>query len=178
MAETGFDAPSPAAALRNLMRTEDTLDCPGAYDALSARVALNYQFLALYVSVIGACGSCMTQADADSGAQTEFQDHVEMIAELGMKNSAVVIADDETGAGDAVMADRMVKRHIKGTVAAVVISDRLPALSKSAHGNDSVMSEQQFLERVNAASNVRKSHGDSNHRPFEHVGVSGTTRGN
>ncbi|KAL4950937.1 Pyruvate/Phosphoenolpyruvate kinase-like domain-containing protein [Aspergillus filifer] len=138
------------------MEKNEPLQCAGVFDGITARIALEEAWDGLYVGGITACASRMAQADADSGAQTEFMDAVDNITELAWKFGVIVIADPETGMGDPVAVERMTKRFIRAGVAALVISDRAPAKGKDPAGHDMVMSNKEFLARVSAASKARQ----------------------
>ncbi|KAL4967119.1 Pyruvate/Phosphoenolpyruvate kinase-like domain-containing protein [Aspergillus stella-maris] len=154
--------PYVTAAKKLLMRMEknEPLECCGVFDGITARIALEEAWEGFYVGGITACASRMAQADADSGAQTEFLDAVDNITELAWKVGTMIIADPETGMGDAIAVERMTKRFIKAGVAALVISDRAPAKGKDPAGHDMVMPDKDFLARVSAAHKARDSQDD------------------
>ncbi|KAL4940571.1 Pyruvate/Phosphoenolpyruvate kinase-like domain-containing protein [Aspergillus oleicola] len=142
------------------IKRNEPLECPGVFDGITARIALEEGFDGLYVGGITACASRMAQADADSGAQSEFLDAVDNIAAITANFGMMIIADPETGMGDPISVTRMVNRFIKSGVAAIVINDRAPGKGRDRYGHDLVMPQKEYLTRVAAAANAKDNPDD------------------
>ncbi|KAJ9292672.1 hypothetical protein DTO271G3_8565 [Paecilomyces variotii] len=153
--------PSRAAAkLRQLLADKSRIIvCPGAYDGLTARIALQEGSDALYMTGAGTTASRLGQPDLGVITLNEMQGNAEMIANLDP--SVPLIADADTGFGGSLMVARTVTEYIRAGVAALHLEDQ-PTTKRCGHlRNKQVVSEEEHLDRIRAAVNARsRAHGD------------------
>ncbi|KAL1845651.1 hypothetical protein Plec18170_009638 [Paecilomyces lecythidis] len=152
---------SPAAAkLRQLLADESKIVvCPGVYDGLTARIALQEGFDALYMTGAGTTASRLGQPDLGVITLNEMRQNAEMIANLDP--SVPLIADADTGFGGSLMVDRTVTEYIRAGVAALHLEDQ-PTTKRCGHlRSKQLVSKDEYLDRIRAAVNARKrAHGD------------------
>ena len=140
-----FPLPASTRLQKLLKETDKLIVCPGVYDGLSARIAHEVGFDALYmVSPIpdfslmngvltfaktGAGTSCSRLGMADLGLATlaDMRAQADMICNLD-PYGAPVIADIDGGYGGPMMIDRAVKEYIRAGVAGFHIEDQVSLL--------------------------------------------------
>ena len=109
-----------AATLRALLAAPGAVSAPGAYDALSARLAARAGFPAVYATGGGIARS-MGYPDLGLLGLTEVVDHLRPIIEHA---GVPVIADADTGYGNALSARRTVREFERAGVAALHLEDQ------------------------------------------------------
>ncbi|KAI4148766.1 MAG: hypothetical protein LQ340_004944 [Diploschistes diacapsis] len=94
------DAPmSGAAKLKRMLENgNELIVCPGVYDGLSARAAMEVGFDALYMTGAGTTASRLGMADLAIAQLHDMKEHAEMIANLDPFGPPL-IADMDTGYG-------------------------------------------------------------------------------
>ena len=81
-----------------LEHTKELIVCPGVYDGLSARAAMEVGFDALYMTGAGTTASRLGMADLAIAQLHDMKEHAEMIANLDPAGPPL-IADMDTGYG-------------------------------------------------------------------------------
>ena len=142
-----------AARLRQLLRREQMLLAPGAYDCITARTIAQAGFDAVYMT---GAGTAATLGYPDYGLVTMS----EMADNAGRLASAVpvpVIADADTGYGNELNTTRTVKEYERRGVAGLHIEDQgFP--KKCGHlDNKVVVPLQDYLAKVRAAVAARQN---------------------
>lgn len=115
-------APSPADGLRERLATARPLLLPGCADALTARIAVDVGFEAVYATGAGISNAMLGLPDVGLATMTEMADQVRRICDAV---EVPVIADMDTGYGNAVNARRAVRAFEAAGVAAVQIEDQV-----------------------------------------------------
>lgn len=113
---------TPRARLRELMNGGSPLIAPGAYDALSARLIEQAGFDAVYMTGFGTTASLIARPDVGLLSGAEMVDNARRIV------SAVdvpVIADADTGYGNAVNVVRTVQLYEQAGVAGIQLEDQV-----------------------------------------------------
>jgi len=108
--------------LRNLLARKNILAAPGCYNALTAKIAEKIGFEAVYLSGYGISVSLLGAPDVGLATMTEMHNVARYVA------SAVqipVIADSDTGYGNAINVMRTVREYIRTGVAAIHIEDQV-----------------------------------------------------
>ncbi|MBM4315095.1 MAG: isocitrate lyase/PEP mutase family protein [Deltaproteobacteria bacterium] len=108
--------------LRALLKKGDTLFVPGCYNAMSARVLDHVGFPAIYMSGYGTSLSLLGMPDAGLATMTEMLLNARYIANAV---SVPVIADADTGYGNAINVMRCVREYIGTGVAGIHIEDQV-----------------------------------------------------
>ncbi|MDP6707102.1 MAG: isocitrate lyase/PEP mutase family protein [Alphaproteobacteria bacterium] len=108
--------------LRQLLAEGETLFVPGCYNALSAKILDAVGFPAIYMTGYGTSLSLLGMPDAGLATMTEMHLNARYIAGVA---GVPVIADSDTGYGNAVNVIRTVKEYIQTGVAAIHIEDQV-----------------------------------------------------
>ena len=143
----------PAAKLRQLLRQDQMLVAPGAYDCITARTIAQAGFAAVYMT---GAGTAATLGYPDYGLVTMS----EMADNAGRLASAVdvpVIADADTGYGNELNATRTVREYERRGVAGLHIEDQgFP--KKCGHlDNKVIVPLDEYLAKVRAAVAARQN---------------------
>lgn len=111
-----------AETLKNLLASGRIVQAPGAYDALSARIAEQAGFPAVYMTGFGATATRLGQPDIGLLTQTEMCTHArDMVRAVGVP----VIADADTGYGGPSNIARTVDEYLQAGVAAIHLEDQV-----------------------------------------------------
>jgi 2-methylisocitrate lyase-like PEP mutase family enzyme len=111
-----------ASTLRALLASGRIVRAPGAYDALSARLAQRAGFPAIYMTGFGATAARLGQPDIGLLTQTEMCTHArDMVRAVDIP----VIADADTGYGGPSNIARTVAEYLQAGVAAIHLEDQV-----------------------------------------------------
>jgi 2-methylisocitrate lyase-like PEP mutase family enzyme len=108
--------------LRVLLKKGQTLFVPGCYNAMSARILDQVGFPVIYMSGYGTSLSLLGMPDAGLATMTEMLLNARYIAN---SVSVPVIADADTGYGNAINVMRCVREYIQTGVAGIHIEDQV-----------------------------------------------------
>ncbi|HRV97552.1 MAG TPA: isocitrate lyase/phosphoenolpyruvate mutase family protein, partial [Aminobacteriaceae bacterium] len=141
------------AQLRKLLARREILVAPGAYDGLSARLVESAGFEAVYVTGYGLSASVLGKPDTGLLTLTEMASRVSAIAETV---SVPVIADGDTGYGNAVNVARTVREYEKAGAACIQLEDQV-APKKCGHmlGRE-VIPAAEMAGKIRAACDARR----------------------
>lgn len=139
--------------LRKLLARREILVAPGAYDGLSARLVEAAGFEAVYVTGYGLSASVLGKPDTGLLTLTEMASRVSAIAETV---SVPVIADGDTGYGNAVNVARTVREYEKAGAACIQLEDQV-APKKCGHmlGRE-VIPAAEMAGKIRAACDARR----------------------
>ncbi|GLY40157.1 carboxyvinyl-carboxyphosphonate phosphorylmutase [Amycolatopsis sp. NBRC 101858] len=143
--------PGPAR-LRELLAGEDLVVAPGAYDALSARLVEAAGFPAVYMTGFGTTASLLGRPDVGLLTMTE------MVQAAGRIRSVVevpVIADADTGYGNALNVIRTVREYEAAGVAAIHLEDQVAPKRCGHLEGKRVVPAATMVDRVRAAVAAR-----------------------
>ncbi|KAI0392696.1 methylisocitrate lyase [Xylariaceae sp. FL0594] len=148
---------TPGGRLRELLATGEVLVCPGVYDGLSTRLAIEAGFRCLYMTGAGVSMSRIGMADLGLATQTEMVDTAGMIASIDP--SVPLIADADTGYGTTANVARTADRYISAGVAGFHLEDQV-VNKKCGHleGKECV-GLSEYLARIRAAAETRRRRG-------------------
>jgi carboxyvinyl-carboxyphosphonate phosphorylmutase len=140
--------------LRELLASSELIVAPGAYDCLSARLIETAGFPAVYMTGFGTAAAYLGRPDVGLLGMSEMVDHARRIV------SAVdvpVIADADTGYGNAINVIRTVQAYEGAGVAALHIEDQL-APKKCGHmEGKQLIPAAEMVEKIRAAAAARSS---------------------
>jgi 2-methylisocitrate lyase-like PEP mutase family enzyme len=143
----------PAAALRQLVAGDGIVVAPGVYDGLSARLARHAGFAAVYATGGGIARS-MGYPDLGLLGLTEVVERVALIVEHA---EVPVIADADTGYGNALNTRRAVREFARAGAAAIHLEDQTFP-KRCGHLDDkSVVPVAEMTQKLRAA---REAAGD------------------
>lgn len=117
------DARSPGATLRALLVRREPLVLPGCADALTARLAVEAGFEAVYATGAGIANTLLGRPDVGLTTMTEVLGQVEPMCQA--VPGVPVVADIDTGFGNAVNAHRAARAFERAGVAAIQIEDQV-----------------------------------------------------
>ncbi len=138
--------------LRQLLAEPGAVTIPGVYSALTARLAEQVGFPVLYATGAGIANNVLGLADVGLLSMKEVLDQVNYIVNaVGVP----VIADADTGYGNALNVFRTVKEFEKAGVAAIQIEDQVMPKRCGHFAGKQVVSVQEMLGRVRAAVDAR-----------------------
>ncbi len=147
---------SKAAILRENLMQRRALVVPGCHDALSARVIESAGFEAIQVSGFGLAGSLLAKPDVGLVDMNDILSHTWHIARTV---EIPVMADIDTGGGNALNAFDITERLIAMGVAGVNIEDQVfPKRCGHMEGKQ-VIPAEEMAGKVRAMAEARKRTG-------------------
>ncbi|KAI1342675.1 oxaloacetate acetylhydrolase [Xylariaceae sp. FL0016] len=146
---------SGAKKLRKMLQeTDELIVCPGVYDGLSARTAIELGFNAMYMTGAGTTASRLGQPDLAIAQLHEMRENAEMIANLDPFGPPL-IADMDTGYGGPIMAARTVEQYIRSGVAGAHLEDQV-LMKRCGHlSGKKVVPKEEYISRIRAAHAAR-----------------------
>ena len=148
---------SPAAVLRRKLAEKRALGVPGCHDALSARIIEKAGFEAVQVSGFGVAGSLIGKPDV---GLVEMKDVLEITRNIVHAVGIPVMADIDTGGGNAMNAARITQLLLEMGVAGVNIEDQVfPKRCGHMEGKQ-VVSAEEMVGKVRAMADARKCLGE------------------
>jgi 2-methylisocitrate lyase-like PEP mutase family enzyme len=143
----------PASILREKLAQRRALAVPGCHDTLSARVIEEAGFEAIQVSGFGLAGSLLARPDVGLVEMKDVLDHTWQIARAVR---IPVMADIDTGGGNALNARDITERLIAMGVAGVNIEDQVfPKRCGHMEGKQ-VISAPEMAGKVRAMADARR----------------------
>ena len=133
--------------LRELLRGNDVVVAPGVYDGLSARLVARAGFPAAYATGGGIARS-MGYPDLGLLSVSEIVDRLANIVEHA---GIPVIADADTGYGNALNARRAVREFERAGVAALHLEDQTFPKRCGHYDDKSVVSTAEMSQKLRAA---------------------------
>lgn len=143
---------TPARRLRDLLERKDILIAPGAYDALTAKLIQKAGFDAVYMTGAGIAYSSLGKPDVGLLTLNEM---VERAARLADAVEVPVIADADTGYGNAINVTRTVREFEQVGVAAIQLEDQaFPKRCGHLRGKE-LISPEEMVGKLRAAAWAR-----------------------
>ncbi len=149
---------NPAAVLREKLERRQALMVPGCHDALSARIVEAAGFEAVQVSGFGVAGSLLGAPDV---GLVDMNDVLDQTFRIVNAVNIPVMADIDTGGGNAINAAHITEKLIRMGVAGVNIEDQVfPKRCGHMEGKQ-VIPAEEMAGKVRAMADVRRRlHGD------------------
>ena len=143
--------PIPAARrLRDLLADKSKIvTCPGVYDGLTARIALNAGHECLYMTGAGTTMSRLGLPDLGIATLNDMHANAAMIASLD--RAVPLIADADTGYGGPIMVARTVALYMQAGVAGLHIEDQVQTKRCGHLTGKELVDRDTFLSRIRAA---------------------------
>ena len=140
--------------LRDLIAASPPVSAPGCFDALSARLVEEAGFPAAYMTGYGSAATHLGRPDVGLMTMTEMVEKARRIVDA---ISIPLIADADTGYGNAINVIRTVREYERAGVAAIHLEDQvLP--KKCGHMEDKqLISAQEAVDKIRAAVDTRVS---------------------
>jgi carboxyvinyl-carboxyphosphonate phosphorylmutase len=147
----GCDGPK---RLRELLAGNEPVVAPGAYDALSARLAEEAGFPAVYMTGFGVTASLIGRPDVGLLTMTEMVDTARRIT------AAVdlpVLADADTGYGNALNVIRTVREYEGAGVAGIHLEDQVAPKRCGHLEGKQVVPVEAAVAKIEAAVAARRN---------------------
>ncbi|KAL2869489.1 isocitrate lyase/PEP mutase family protein [Aspergillus lucknowensis] len=139
---------------RQLRESNELIVCPGVYDGLSARIAINLGFKAMYMTGAGTTASRLGMADLGLAQLHDMRTNAEMIANLDPFGPPL-IADMDTGYGGPLMVAKSVQQYVQAGVAGFHIEDQIQNKRCGHLAGKAVVSLDEYLIRIRAAKQAK-----------------------
>jgi 2-methylisocitrate lyase-like PEP mutase family enzyme len=146
---------SPARAttrLRVLLKEPAPLILPGCFNAMSARILEHAGFPALYMSGYGTSLNLLGLPDAGLITLTEMALNAKLIASAVR---APLIADADTGFGNAINVVRTVEEYIRAGVAGLHLEDQVAPKRCGHVAGREVIARDEAVLKIRAACQTR-----------------------
>lgn len=141
-----------AKELRTLLARPKLLVAPGCYDALSAKLIADTGFEAAYMTGFGTSASVLGMPDAGLISFAEMATHAANIANA---IDIPLIADGDTGYGNAVNVYRTVKAYARAGVAALHLEDQVFPKKCGHVAGKKVIPAEEMVGKLRAAADAR-----------------------
>ncbi|EMD58871.1 hypothetical protein GGP41_000615 [Bipolaris sorokiniana] len=136
---------------------EKFIACPGVYDGLTARIALQEGVDCLYMTGAGTTMSRLGVADMGIATFNDMLANASMLASLSPRTP--LIADADTGYGGPVMVGRTVSAYIRAGVAGLHLEDQIVNKRCGHLSGKQLVSVEEFEARIRAARLARDESG-------------------
>lgn len=149
--------PTQAEKLKKLLEADKLHVMPCCFDALSAKLIEQADFDLTFMSGFATSASRIGQPDLGLMSYGEVLDHV------GNITHAVefpVIADGDTGYGNAMNVRRTVAGFARAGAAAVMIEDQVAPKRCGHTPGKAVVAREEAFDRIRAANDARESGAD------------------
>ncbi|MEX2518723.1 MAG: isocitrate lyase/PEP mutase family protein [Paracoccaceae bacterium] len=143
-----------AARLRSLLASPRLLTMPSAYDALSAKLIEQAGFEVTFMTGFGVAASRIGAPDLGLMSYAEVLDQARNITDA---TTIPLIADGDTGYGNAMNVRRTVAGMAKAGAAAVMIEDQLAPKRCGHTPGKEVVSRAEAFDRIRAAVDAREA---------------------
>jgi 2,3-dimethylmalate lyase len=141
------------SVLRQLLAGDSIVVAPGAHDALTAKIIEKTGFPVVYMTGYGQAASHLGKPDVGLLTMSEM---VARAANIVEAVNIPVIADADTGFGNAINVMRTVREYEKAGVAAIQLEDQV-APKKCGHMiGRQVVPQAEMVGKIKAAVDARK----------------------
>ena len=140
------------SAFRNLLRTEDMVVLPGAYDVITARLIERAGYQAVYMT---GAGTAAISGYPDYGLATMS----EMVQNASRITGAIgipLISDADTGYGNELNAIRTVREFERAGVAGIHIEDQVFPKKCGHLDNKELIPFDDYLRKIRAAADAKE----------------------
>ncbi|SFL39261.1 isocitrate lyase/PEP mutase family protein [Geodermatophilus ruber] len=144
---------APRARLRELLAAPAPLLAPGAYDALSARLVEQAGFDAVYMTGFGTTASLIGRPDVGLLTGAEMADNARRIAAAV---DVPVIADADTGYGNALNVVRTVQIYEQAGIAGIQLEDQVMPKKCGHMSGKALIGAEEMAGKVRAAVAARR----------------------
>lgn len=139
--------------LRERLKQPNILVAPGVYDGLTANLATQSGFEALYLSGAAVAYTRLGLPDIGLSTASEMADTMALIAE---RTDLPVIMDADTGFGNALNARRTMQTYERAGAAAIQIEDQTFP-KRCGHLTDkSLISSREMSDKIAAVADARR----------------------
>lgn len=152
----GSPGATPGQRLRALLDRPEPLVLPGCSDALTARLAVGAGFEAVYATGAGIANTLLGVPDVGLTTMTEL---VDQVARITAAVEVPVVADIDTGFGNAINARRAVVEFERAGVAAIQIEDQVFPKRCGHFSGKEIIPLAEMLAKLQAVLEARRDAG-------------------
>jgi len=138
---------------KHLATPNKVVIAPGAYDGLSARLIAEAGFEAIYMTGGGSSAARLGQPDLGLMTMTEMVTNAAMIVDC---TELPVIADADTGYGNALNVVRTVREYERAGVAAIHLEDQVLPKKCGFMSGKQLVPVEEFVQKIKAAVDSRR----------------------
>ncbi|MEI9929345.1 MAG: isocitrate lyase/PEP mutase family protein [Rhizomicrobium sp.] len=145
----------PVASLDAILKNDASVIVPGAFDALSARLAMQAGARAVYMTGFGVAGAAFGVPDIGLVSAAEMVERVRVLASACAPMP--LIADGDNGHGGPLNAERLTKAYEAAGAACIQLEDQvLPKRCGHVDGKE-VVPLAEAVAKIHAAADARDS---------------------
>ena len=144
--------PDRASILRSALERRKALVVPGCHDALSARIIEAAGFEAVQVSGFGVAGSLLAKPDV---GLVDMKDVLDITGHIARAVGIPVMADIDTGGGNAINAAAILPRLLEMGIAGVNIEDQVFPKRCGHMAGKEVIPAEEMAGKIRACAAVR-----------------------
>lgn len=137
--------------LSQMLKGDRLVAAPGAFDALSARIIEAVGFSAVYMTGAGVSRT-LGYPDVGLATLTEMADRAAQIANAV---SVPILADADTGYGNAINVRRTVREYERAGVAGLHLEDQITPKRCGHYEGKGLISVEEMVGKIEAALDVR-----------------------
>jgi len=141
-----------STVFRRMLSEPGVIVMPGAYDALSARVAELVGFKAVQHTGYGTAASLLGMPDI---GLVSFKEMVERVASIARAVNIPVVGDADTGYGNAINVYRTVKEYVWAGAAGLFIEDQVWPKRCGHMFGKLVIDKEEMVGKIMAAVDAR-----------------------
>jgi methylisocitrate lyase len=145
--------PTTKALLRKILQDPEILIAPGAHNAFTAKIIEQTGFKAVYMTGSGAAMDLLGLPDLGFLTMSEMVAHARNIVQA---TSLPVIADADTGYGNALNVMRTVREYEGAGVAGLHIEDQVAPKRCGHFSGKEVISREEMIGKIKAALDSRR----------------------
>ena len=140
---------------KSLLQKEKVILAPGTYDALSASIAKQAGFKALYMSGFGVSGALLAKPDIGLISASEMITRASQIVDAIDK--VPLIADGDNGYGGVHSVSRLVRAYERAGVSCIQLEDQVIPKRCGHMANKEVVDIDEATTKISAAVQSRSS---------------------
>lgn len=146
---------SDRLSLKAMLDTGRTVMAPGAFDALSAKLAARAGVDAVYMTGFGVAGSSLGAPDIGLMTATEMADRARAMSAAA--GDVPLIADGDNGHGGTLNVERLVGLYESAGVQAIQLEDQVFPKRCGHMDSKEVIDRSEAAEKIAAAVDARRS---------------------
>lgn len=144
---------SKTRRFKELLRNDGILIMPGAFDGMSSRLVEETGFQAMLATGAGISNSQLGWADVGLTTMTEVAQAVARMADV---TTVPILADGDTGYGNAINVIRMVKEFERAGAAGIQLEDQIAPKKCGHFAGKGVISKQEMVYKIKAIIDTRQ----------------------
>lgn len=143
---------SPAARLRALIEAPAILVLPGVFDGFSTRLVTRHGYAAAFITGSGVSETRLGQPDV---GLMGLEENVAAARAIAACSNLLLLADGDTGYGNALNAYHTVRAFERAGVAGLMLEDQVwPKRCGHMRGKE-VISAEEMVQKIHAATEAR-----------------------